>query len=53
MNFKNINLNRINVLDWIKNLETVGFTNETKEDYKICNITILKSWISEKYSLKF
>jgi hypothetical protein len=29
-----------------------SFTNETKEDYKICNITILKSWISEKYSIK-
>ena len=29
-----------------------SFTNETKEDYKICDITILKSWISEKYSLK-
>ena len=29
-----------------------SFTNETKEDYKICDITILKSWISEKYSVK-
>ena len=29
-----------------------SFTNETKEDYKICNIIILKSWISEKYSIK-
>jgi DNA topoisomerase-1 len=29
-----------------------SFTNETKEDYKICDITILKSWISEKYNLK-
>jgi len=29
-----------------------SFTIETKEDYKICDITILKSWISEKYNLK-
>jgi DNA topoisomerase-1 len=28
-----------------------SFTNETKEDYKICNKTILKSWIKEKYNL--
>jgi len=28
-----------------------SFTNETKEDYKICNINILKSWIKEKYNL--
>ena len=27
------------------------FTSETKEDYKICDITILKSWISEKYNI--
>lgn len=29
-----------------------SFVIETKEDYKICDITILKSWISEKYNLK-
>jgi DNA topoisomerase-1 len=28
-----------------------NFTIETKEDYKICYITILKSWISEKYGI--
>jgi len=28
-----------------------SFTIETKEDYKICDITILKSWIFEKYNL--
>ena len=28
-----------------------NFTIETKEDYKICDITILKSWISEKYGI--
>jgi DNA topoisomerase-1 len=28
-----------------------SFVNETQEDYKICNITILKSWISEKYKI--
>jgi DNA topoisomerase-1 len=28
-----------------------SFTNETKEDYKICNKAILKSWIKEKYDL--
>ena len=28
-----------------------SFTTETKEDYKICDITILKSWISEKYNI--
>ena len=27
------------------------FINETQEDYKICDITILKSWISEKYNI--
>jgi DNA topoisomerase-1 len=27
------------------------FAPETSEDYKICDITILKSWISEKYNL--
>jgi DNA topoisomerase-1 len=30
-----------------------SFIIETKEDYKICDITILKSWISEKYNLNF
>jgi DNA topoisomerase-1 len=30
-----------------------GFSNETGEDYKICDIAILKSWISEKYNIKF
>jgi DNA topoisomerase-1 len=30
-----------------------AFIAETNEDYKICNITILKSWISEKYNLKY
>jgi DNA topoisomerase-1 len=28
-----------------------GFFSETSEDYKICDATILKSWISEKYKL--
>ena len=28
-----------------------GFVTETGEDYKICDITILKSWISEKYNI--
>ena len=27
------------------------FINETKEDYKICDITILKSWIKDKYNI--
>lgn len=27
------------------------FINETKEDYKICDITILKSWLSYKYKI--
>ena len=27
------------------------FVQETSEDYKICDITILKSWISEKYKI--
>ena len=30
-----------------------SFIIETKEDYKICDITILKSWITEKYNIKF
>jgi len=28
-----------------------AFVSETKEDYKICNLTILKSWIAEKYKI--
>ena len=28
-----------------------SFTTDTSEDYKICNINILKSWISEKYNI--
>ena len=28
-----------------------SFLTETKEDYKICNGTILKSWIKEKYNI--
>jgi len=28
-----------------------NFTNELKEDYKICDIHILKSWINEKYQI--
>jgi DNA topoisomerase-1 len=28
-----------------------SFTFETKEDYKICDISILKSWIKEKYNI--
>jgi DNA topoisomerase-1 len=27
------------------------FSNETKEDYKICDITILKSWVKDKYNI--
>jgi DNA topoisomerase-1 len=27
------------------------FTSETKEDYKICDIIILKSWLSDKYGI--
>jgi DNA topoisomerase-1 len=30
-----------------------NFTVDTKEDYKICNITILKSWVENKYNIKF
>ena len=29
-----------------------NFTIETNKDYKICDVTILKSWIVEKYNLK-
>jgi DNA topoisomerase-1 len=29
-----------------------NFITETKEDYKICDLTILKSWIQEKYNIK-
>jgi DNA topoisomerase-1 len=28
-----------------------GFVTETNEDYKICPVSILKSWISEKYKI--
>ena len=28
-----------------------AFVSETKEDYKICDITILKSWLSDKYNI--
>jgi DNA topoisomerase-1 len=31
--------------------EIKSFINETKLDYKICDITILKSWIYEKYNI--
>ena len=27
------------------------FQNDTKSDYKICNMTILKSWLKEKYDI--
>jgi len=27
------------------------FVTEIKEDYKICDLTILKSWITEKYKI--
>jgi DNA topoisomerase-1 len=29
-----------------------AFIIDTKEDYKICDLTILKSWIIEKYNIK-
>jgi DNA topoisomerase-1 len=29
-----------------------NFITEKKEDYKICDLTILKSWIEEKYNIK-
>jgi len=28
-----------------------SFTTETKEDYKICDIIILKSWLSDRYNI--
>ena len=28
-----------------------NFYVDVKEDYKICNITILKSWLNEKYKI--
>ena len=28
-----------------------AFANETKENYKICDINILKLWIKEKYNI--
>jgi hypothetical protein len=27
------------------------FNNDVKSDYKICNMTILKSWLKEKYNI--
>jgi DNA topoisomerase-1 len=27
------------------------FSSDVKEDYKICDITILKSWINDKYKI--
>jgi len=30
-----------------------SFTTETNEDYKICDIFILKSWITDKYNINF
>jgi hypothetical protein len=29
-----------------------NFITEKKEDYKICDLNILKSWIEEKYNIK-
>jgi hypothetical protein len=29
-----------------------SFLNETKNDYKICDLYILKSWIKEKYNIQ-
>lgn len=29
----------------------ISFKTDTKEDYKICDLDILKSWLSEKYEL--
>lgn len=29
-----------------------SFISDTKEDYKTCNLTMLKSWIEEKYTVK-
>jgi len=29
----------------------VNFNKETKEDYKFCSVTILKSWIKDKYEI--
>jgi len=34
-----------------KFFDVKGFYNESKEDYKICNNTILKAWIKEKYNV--
>ena len=28
-----------------------AFCNDEKEDYKICNITILRSWLKDKYNI--
>jgi DNA topoisomerase-1 len=32
-------------------LDVKGFYNDNKEDYKICNINILKAWIKENYNV--
>jgi len=36
-----------------KNHHNIGtpFINDTKSDYKICDIAILKSWLKEKYDI--
>lgn len=34
-----------------KFLDIKNFVNETKNDYKICDMSILKSWINEKYEI--
>ena len=34
-----------------KFFDVKGFYNESKEDYKICNTTILKAWVKEKYAV--
>jgi DNA topoisomerase-1 len=34
-----------------KFFDVKGFYNESKEDYKICNDTILKAWIKGKYDI--
>lgn len=35
-----------------KFLDIKNFAKETNEDYKKCNINILKSWVEEKYEIK-
>ena len=29
----------------------ISFKSDTQEDYKICDINILKSWLLEKYNV--